>query len=474
MKKRILVVDDEKNMLRLAEMMLDRIGYESYLAGNAGEAIEILRKKRIDMVLTDLKMPGGMSGMDLLREIRRRGLNTPVVIMTAFGTVKGAVEAMKQGASDFVLKPFDIDSIEVTISKVFEVEKVKRENIFLREELRQQKDVQEIIGRGKKMQEIHSMIDRVAATDASVLLYGETGTGKELLARSIHEKSPRRDRLFVAVNCAAIPTALLESELFGHVRGAFTGAEAERTGRFEKAEGGSIFFDEIGDMEPMLQAKILRVLQEKEFEKVGSAETIGANVRVIAATNKDLRKMIKAGAFREDLYYRLNVVSIAVPPLRERQEDIDLLVEYFTRKYAQEWGKEVAPPAEDVVAALRVYPWPGNVREMENIVERAVALNSSGRIGMEDIPMEIVQGAPEVVPPAASEQEKLPIDLDGAIATLEREMIMKSLRESHGVKARAAKILGISERNLWYKLKKYGMTEWHSGGMGMPGSSGPP
>ncbi|MCX6353645.1 MAG: sigma-54 dependent transcriptional regulator [Candidatus Aureabacteria bacterium] len=460
MKKRILVVDDEKNMLRLAEMMLDRIGYESCLAGNAGEALEILRKKRIDMVLTDLKMPGGMSGMDLLQEMRRRGLNTPVVIMTAFGTVKGAVEAMKQGASDFVLKPFDVDSIEVTISKVFEVEKVKRENIFLREELRQQKEAQEIISRGVgKMQEIQSMIDRVAATDASVLLYGETGTGKELLARSIHDKSPRRDRLFVAVNCAAIPTALLESELFGHVKGAFTGAEAERIGRFEKAEGGSIFFDEIGDMEPVLQAKILRVLQEKEFEKLGSAETIGANVRVIAATNKNLRQMIKAGAFREDLYYRLNVVSIAVPPLRERQEDIPLLVEYFTRKYSREWGKEVAPPAEDVVAALSIYRWPGNVREMENIVERAVALNSTGRIGMEDLPAEIMQGAPEVVPPAVSEREKLHIDLDGAIATLEREMIMKSLRESHGVKARAAKILGISERNLWYKLKKYGMTE---------------
>jgi len=454
MKKRILVVDDERTMLRLAEMMLEKIGYESLQADNAEEALRILGGKRVDLVLTDLKMPTGMSGIDLLVEMRRRELKMPVVIMTAYGTIRSAVEAMKQGASDYILKPFDIDSIEVVISRVFELEKVRRENVYLREELREQR---EIIGRSAKMQEIHALIDRLAPTDASVLLYGETGTGKELLARSIHEKSTRRDRLFVAVNCAAIPTTLLESELFGHVRGSFTGAEVERTGRFEKADGGSIFFDEIGDMEPVLQAKILRVLQEKEFEKLGSTETISVNVRVIAATNKDLKRMIQEKTFREDLYYRLNVVRIVVPPLRERTEDIQPLAEYFARKYSGEWGKEVAPPSEDALRALSAYAWPGNVREMENVIERAVALNATGRIGLDDLASEIVYGVSEmptdVSAPAAGSRG----DLDGAISSLEREMIGKALKEADGVKARAAKLLGISERNLWYKLKKYGI-----------------
>ena len=457
MKKRILVVDDERNMLRLAEMMLEKIGYESLQADNADEALRILGGTRIDLVLTDLKMPTGMSGLDLLVEMRRREREMPVVIMTAYGTIKSAVEAMKQGASDYILKPFDVDSIEVVISRVFELEKVRRENIYLKEELKHQREAQQIIGGSRKMQEIHALIDRLAPTDVSVLLYGETGTGKELLARSIHEKSARGDKLFVAVNCAAIPTTLLESELFGHVRGAFTGAEVERTGRFEKADEGSIFFDEIGDMEPVLQAKILRVLQEKEFEKVGSNETISVNVRVIAATNKDLKRMIQEKTFREDLYYRLNVVRIVVPPLRERAEDVPPLAEYFTRKYSGEWGKEVAPPSEDALRALSGYAWPGNVREMENVIERAVALNATGWIGLDDLPPEIVYGAPESptgvsAPPAGSRG-----DLDGAVSSLEREMIGKALRESDGVKARAAKLLGISERNLWYKLKKYGI-----------------
>jgi two-component system response regulator AtoC len=456
MKKRILVVDDERNMLRLAEMMLKELGYESLQADNAGEALRILGGKRVDMVLTDLKMPTGMSGIDLLMEMRRKELNIPVVIMTAYGTIKSAVEAMKQGASDYVLKPFDIDSIEMVISKVFEFEKVRRENVYLKEELKQ-REGQQIVGGSLKMREIHSLIDRLALTDASVLFYGETGTGKELLARSLHDKSARRDKLFVAVNCAAIPATLLESELFGHVKGAFTGAEVARTGRFEKADGGSIFFDEIGDMELALQAKILRVLQEKEFEKVGSTETIGVNVRVIAATNKDLKKMIQDKGFREDLYYRLNVVRIVVPPLRERVEDIQQLAEYFTGKYSSEWGKGVAPPSEDALRALRVYGWPGNVREMENVIERAVALNATGRIGVDDLPPEIVYGTPEkdaAVPVPDSGGCR---DMEGAVSSLEREMIGKALKEADGVKARAAKLLGISERNLWYKLKKYGI-----------------
>ncbi|HQM52554.1 MAG TPA: sigma-54 dependent transcriptional regulator [bacterium] len=455
MKRRVLVVDDERNMLRLAEMMLGRAGYEPLLASNAAEAIDLLAARRVDLVLTDLKMPGGMSGIDLLREMRRREISTPVVIMTAFGTIKGAVEAMRRGASDFVLKPFDVESIETVIAKVFELEKVKRENVYLREELVRARAAPEIVGASGRMRAIHSLIDRVAPTDASVLLFGETGTGKELLARSIHEKSARREGLFVAVNCAAIPAPLLESELFGHVRGAFTGAAAERTGRFEKADGGSIFFDEIGDMEPALQAKILRVLQEKEFEKVGSNETIIVNVRVIAATNRDLRQMIRDRLFREDLYYRLNVVSITVPPLRERTEDIPALVEQFVAKYSREWGKETAPPPAEVLRALAAYPWPGNVREMQNVIERAVAVNSTGRIGLEDLPPEIVRGA--AATPEGGVSPAPPPGLDGAVAALERELIEQALRDSNGVKARAAKLLGISERNLWYKLKKYGI-----------------
>ncbi len=462
-KRRELVVDDERNMLRLAEMMLDRIGYEPLQAAGAEEALAVLQSKRVDLVLTDLKMPGNMSGIDLLREMRRRDLKTPVVIMTAYGTIKSAVEAMRHGASDFVLKPFDVDSMEVVLAKVFDLEKVKRENVFLKEELTLAREGQEIVGSSAKMREIHALIDRVAATDASVLLSGETGTGKELLARSIHEKSPRRERLFVAVNCAAIPVPLLESELFGHVRGAFTGANVERTGRFEKADGGSIFFDEIGDMEPVLQAKILRVLQEKEFEKVGSNETIGVNVRVIAATNRDLRAMIRERAFREDLYYRLNVVNSVVPPLRERSGDIPRLVEHFTRKYSREWGKEVAPPSEEVLRALSSYPWPGNVREMQNVIERAVALSGAGRIGMEDLPPEIVHwaAAGEADAPGGGQAAAAPEGregLDGAVAALEKAMIERALRDAGGVKSRAARLLAISERNLWYKLKKHGIS----------------
>jgi two-component system response regulator AtoC len=457
MKKLILIVDDEAKIRRTIEICCEKMGHDSLKAESGEEALKILSRKKVDLVLADLKMPG-MSGIDLLVEMRHRGQMTPVVIMTGHGTVDSAVEAMKQGASDFVLKPLGFDSIEMVISRVFEIESVRKEVVLLREELKEQRKFDLIIGESKKMQEIYSVIDRVAPTDASVLLYGETGTGKELLARLIHDKSRRRDRLFVAVNCAAIPATLLESELFGHVKGAYTGAEVERTGRFEKADGGSIFFDEIGDMDPVLQSKILRVLQEKEFEKVGSIETIGVNVRVIAATNRDLRKMIEENKFREDLYYRLNVVNILVPPLRDRSEDIPLLVEHFTRSYSREWGKEVAPPSDDeVFKVMKAYPWPGNVREMQNVIERAVALNSSGVIGLEDLPAEIVgskAGKPE---PLSVTEGKAHIGLEEAVTSLEKEMIERALRESDGIKAKAAKLLGVSERNLWYKLKKYGI-----------------
>jgi DNA-binding NtrC family response regulator len=444
MKKLILIVDDEAKIRRTIEICCEKMGHDSLKAESGEEALKILSRKKVDLVLADLKMPG-MSGIDLLVEMRHRGQMTPVVIMTGHGTVDSAVEAMKQGASDFVLKPLGFDSIEMVISRVFEIESVRKEVVLLREELKEQR-------------KFDLIIDRVAPTDASVLLYGETGTGKELLARLIHDKSRRRDRLFVAVNCAAIPATLLESELFGHVKGAYTGAEVERTGRFEKADGGSIFFDEIGDMDPVLQSKILRVLQEKEFEKVGSIETIGVNVRVIAATNRDLRKMIEENKFREDLYYRLNVVNILVPPLRDRSEDIPLLVEHFTRSYSREWGKEVAPPSDDeVFKVMKAYPWPGNVREMQNVIERAVALNSSGVIGLEDLPAEIVgskAGKPE---PLSVTEGKAHIGLEEAVTSLEKEMIERALRESDGIKAKAAKLLGVSERNLWYKLKKYGI-----------------
>lgn len=454
MRKRILVVDDEPKIRRNAEIYFEKMGYDAVQAASGEEALKILSKGRFDLVITDLKMPG-MSGIDLLVEMRRKGQRTPVVIMTAYGTVNSAVEAMKQGARDFILKPFDFDSMEVVISRVLEMESVKKENVFLKEELKKQREDQPIIGESEKMQEIHSIIGRVAKTDASVLLYGETGTGKELLARSIHEKSPRRDKLFVPVNCAAIPTTLLESELFGHVKGAFTGAEVERTGRFEKADGGSIFFDEIGDMEPVLQAKILRVLQENEFEKLGSAETIDIDLRVIAATNRDLKQMIREKSFREDLYYRLNVVSILVPPLREREQDIPLLAEHFVNKYSREWGKEVSPPSDEALKALTAYQWPGNVREMENVIERAVALNSSGKIDLEDLPPEIIGGRPEVAKRAREPEEKFQLGLEGAVISLEKDMIERALQQSSGVKAKAAKLLGISERNLWYKLKKH-------------------
>ena len=443
--RKIVVVDDEVKMQRIVQIMLSKMGHEAILAGTAEEALAHMEKEDVDLILTDMKMPS-MSGIDLLNAVKKIRKDVPVIIMTAYGTIRNAVDAMKKGASDYILKPFDIDEMELAVSKVLEVMDVKKEIHYLKEELEGKFPYENIVGRSPAMVKIFKLVDRVGPSDASVLICGETGTGKELLARAIHNKSPRRDRLFMAVNCAAIPSNLLESELFGHVRGAFTGAYAGRVGRFQRAHGGTIFFDEIGDMDPSLQAKILRVLQEKEFEKVGSTVTQKVEVRVIAATNKDLKDLMREGEFREDLYYRLNVVTINVPPLRDRVGDIHLLVDHFLARYGRELGKKIEGIDPEAAASLTAYGWPGNVRELENIIERAVVLAATDTIGIDDIPSEIrdygLRG------PICTE-------LEVEVEKLEIRMIKDALGMTGGVKARAARILGISERNLWYKLKKY-------------------
>ena len=443
--RRIIVVDDEVKMQRIVQIMLSKMGHEAVLAGTAEEALSHMERGEIDLILTDMKMPS-MSGIDLLTAVKKVKKDVPVILMTAYGTIRNAVDAMRKGASDYILKPFDIDEMELAISKALEVVDAKKEIHFLKEELEGKFPYEKMVGRSQAMAAIFKLIERVGPSDASVLICGETGTGKELLARAIHNKSPRRERLFVAVNCAAIPASLLESELFGHVKGAFTGAYTDRAGRFQRAHGGSVFFDEIGDMAPSLQAKLLRVLQEKEFEKVGSTLTQKVDVRVIAATNKDLKKLMREGTFREDLYYRLNVVAIDVPALKERGDDLPLLVEHFLEKYGRELGKKVEGITPRAVEAMRGYDWPGNVRELENIVERAVALSSASTIDIDDIPSEIREGRAR---PSSS------MDLEAEVEKLERRMIERAIEMAGGIKARAARMLGISERNLWYRIKKY-------------------
>ena len=445
--RKIIVVDDEVKMQRIVQIMLSKMGHEAVLAGTAEEALAHMERERADLILTDMKMPS-MSGIDLLRAAKKVNKDVPVIIMTAYGTVRNAVDAIKKGASDYILKPFDMDEMEMAITRALEVVDAKKEIYYLKEELEGRFPYENMVGRSLSMAKIFKLIDKVGPSDASVLIYGDTGTGKELLARAIHNKSPRRDRLFVAVNCAAIPGSLLESELFGHVKGAFTGAYTDTAGRFQRAHGGSIFFDEIGDMDPALQAKLLRVLQEKEFEKVGSTVSQKVDVRVIAATNKDLKELMREGKFREDLYYRLNVVAIEVPSLSERVDDIPLLIEHFLAKYSREIGKHISGVSPAAVASMTEYEWPGNVRELENIIERAVALSTTEMIGEDDIPSEIL--SPGRKGPSS-------MDIETEVRKLEKRMIQDALGMSGGVKARAARVLGISERNLWYKLKKYSL-----------------
>jgi DNA-binding NtrC family response regulator len=440
-KPTILVIEDEEKYRRVIGLHLASSGYEVKAAGTAEEGLK--HAAAVDLVLTDLKLPG-MDGLKLLESVHVQNAHTPVVVMSAFGTVEIAVEAMKKGAVDFLPKPFSLDHLTVVVEKALEVRKLRDENRELREALGQRYEFENIIGHSQAMQEIFSTVARVAGTRATVLLCGESGVGKDMIARAIHQHSPRKDRPFVKINCTAIPENLMESELFGYEKGAFTGANTSKPGKFEQADTGTVFLDEIGDVPASIQVKLLRVLQEREFERLGSNRTLHTDVRVIAATNVDLRAALEQGTFREDLYYRLNVVPLNIPPLRERKEDIPYLVEHFARKYS-------GVVSEGAVERLLSYHWPGNVRELENVVERSILLAPGPRVEAGDVRIDMSQRSR----PAASADHFLPEGM--TLDEYEQSIIREALKRANGNKSQAARLLGLTRNALRYRLAQMGL-----------------
>ncbi|MCF8006810.1 MAG: sigma-54 dependent transcriptional regulator [Methylovulum sp.] len=455
----ILVVDDEAKMRRLLEIMLTQMGYEVLQAENGRVALDVLMHHEIDLVITDLRMPE-LDGIGLLKQLREQNNDLPVILVTAYGTVNSAVDAMKYGASDYIVRPFELDAVEAAVQRALKLAKVQRENRYLRQKVEQ--GWHGFIGKSTAMQEIYTQIEQVSVTKTSVLIQGETGTGKELVARAIHQSSPRADALFVSINCAAIPADILESELFGYSKGAFTGANKERVGKFELAEGGTLFLDEITEMDFNLQAKLLRVLQERSLERLGSNRTINLDVRVIAACNRNPRQAIVEQKLREDLFYRLNVFPIILPPLRERKEDILPLAHFFLAQHAREFAYPFNGLEDNVTECLLAYPWPGNVRELENMMERAIVLSGGKKISIAHLSSDIL-GAYQHKQAVAEPSSALSIvaevpnmaSLTEQVEYLEKQLIEDALIKTNDNKAKAAQLLDISERSLWYKIKKY-------------------
>jgi two-component system response regulator PilR (NtrC family) len=452
---RILVVDDERSILDFLRLLLEQEGYRVDEASSVEAARQELAANSFELILCDIMMPDG-SGLDLLREIKLTDPECAVVMMTAYASTKTAIEAMKLGAQDYVSKPFNVDELKVILQKALEKTQLVAENIYLRRELEGKYQFSNIIGRSRRMQDIFSLIDKVSKTSSTVLLHGESGTGKELIARAIHYSSPRSKQRFLSVNCGALPETLLESELFGHERGAFTGAVKEKKGLFREADKGTLLLDEIGEMSPTMQVKLLRALQEKKVRKVGGHEETPVDVRIIASTNQDLSELIETNEFREDLYYRINVIPIELPPLRRRREDIPLLVEFFMEKYSGEMGIESKRISQEAMHLLESYSWPGNVRELENVIERALALNTEGAITADDIPAYLLDRSSRKVPSWELPPEG--IDLEAQLEEIRRELMAQALERAGGVQTRAAELLGISFRSFRYYAKKVGLT----------------
>lgn len=447
--ERILIVDDEEGMRRLLARLLQKEGYEVLTAASGPEALRLLRGDAFDLVVTDIQMPE-MNGLQLLDEIHAYDPSLPVIVITAYGTVENAVQALRAGAYDYITKPFENDEIRLTIAKALERQRLVSENRYLQQALEDRYSFSGIVGGSSAMRRIFETASAVAASNASVLITGESGTGKELIARSIHFSSARREKPFIVLNCAALSEGVLESELFGHERGAFSGAVALKKGRFELAHEGTLFIDEVGEMSLTAQVKLLRVIQEHEFERVGGTKTIRTDVRIVAATNKNLEAEVRRGAFREDLFYRLNVINLHLPPLRERREDIEPLARHFLKRYAVETGKKITDLSSRALSSLLAYEWPGNVRELQNVMERAVVLCRGDIITPRDFPQGI-QGEDEI-------QLHLPErggSLTEILEDLERQLIVQTLQREDYSQTRAAALLGIKRTTLRYKMEKY-------------------
>lgn len=451
--ERILIVDDEDGMRRLLGRVLSREGYETTTVASGAEALQHVARERFDLVVTDIKMPE-MDGLELLAELKEYEPSLPIIVMTAYGTVENAVQALRSGAYDYLAKPFETDEIKLTVAKALERERLLAENRYLHEELEGRYDFSGIIGGSPAMKQVYEMASSVAASNANVLITGESGTGKELLARSIHYNSQRKDKPFVVLNCAALSEGVLESELFGHEKGAFSGALDTRKGRFERADQGTLFIDEVAEMSLAAQVKLLRVIQEHEFERVGGNKTISVDVRIVAATNKTLEEQVKEGKFREDLYYRLNVVNINVPPLRSRREDIEPLSRHFLEKYVGETGKKITELAPRALSCLLAHDWPGNVRELQNAIERAVVLAKGSVLTPRDFPQGL-QDDDQICLQIPEQGGNLTVILED----LERQLILQTLQRENGSQTRAAETLGIKRTTLRYKMEKYHMID---------------
>lgn len=452
MKLTILVVDDESSQRMVLSGFLKEKGFNTFEAASGAEALEIIRNHFVDIVISDYKMPE-MTGIELLKEAKQINPEIAFVIVTAFGTIENAVEAMKLGAYDYLTKPIDLDELEIIVKRISERQRLISENQLLREQLSEKYNFSGLIARSPRMEEVINLAWRVAKSKATVLIRGESGTGKEVLAKAIHFASPRANKPFIAVNCAALNENLLESEMFGHEKGAFTGADRQRKGRFEIADGGTLFLDEVGDLPLQTQIKLLRVLQESQFERVGGNVPITVDVRVITATNRPLETLIAKGVFREDLFYRINVVTLSIPPLRERKEDIPQLLDYFVRKYLPESGKSNVTFSKEAMDVLMRYNYPGNIRELENIVQHTLIISRGEVITTDDLPIAENNLSQDESGDTITTYKNMPEQVEA----FERKLVLNALSQTKGNQLQAAKLLGISERNLRYKLEKWGM-----------------
>ena len=454
MKIKILVVDDELSMREFLSILLEREGYDVTVAASAAEALRMMESALFDLVLSDVNMPG-LSGIELLARIKEKSPETSVLMLTAFSAAEQAVEAMKLGAYDYIGKPFKNEEIKQLVKNALEKQGLKRENVLLKKDASERDSFCGIIGKSQKMRELFDMIQKVAASQSSVLILGESGTGKELVARSIHTCSLRKSKQFVAVNCGAIPENLIESELFGHKKGAFTGAVSDRPGLFEQAEGGTLFLDEIGELPLLMQTKLLRVLQEREFKRVGDAQTRKADVRIISASNRDLESQVRDGSFREDLFYRLNVVQLVVPPLRERIEDIPLLVEFFCRKYQVSGQNKHVLVTPGALKALMNHPFPGNIRELENCIERSLIIDPAV-ISEASLPQQLLVSKMPCLT-ANCDIPESGMMLEPLLEELEKKYLLKALEKTGGAKKKAGELLGMTFRSFRYRLAKFGL-----------------